>query len=170
MAGNGASKGNGVSREKRREVVTLWMKQLLNLHQRQGTAKPAAGGWIGAVYALRAASRLDANREWGKLGDEIISHLEQAYLSVLGPDAAKGVEVGRELLQTQHKPEAPGLHLPSDPTNHEEVVSNLRKASANLRRANAGLRKSVARSRARAGRSAAARRTGAGRSRAARAR
>ena len=137
MAGNGASKGNGVSKSKRREVVTLWMKQLLNLHQRQGTAKPAAGGWIGAVYALRAASRLDANREWGKLGDEIISHLEQAYLEVLGPDAAKGVEIGRELLQTQRKPEAPGLHV-GDTTNHEEVVSNLRRTSASVRKAGGG--------------------------------
>jgi hypothetical protein len=75
------------------------MRQLWNLHERQGTSKPAAGGWIGAVYALRAASRLDANREWSKLGDEIIGLLEQAYLSVVGPDAAKGIEVGRELLQ-----------------------------------------------------------------------
>jgi hypothetical protein len=137
MAGNGASKGDGVSKGKRREVVTLWMKQLLNLHQRQGTAKPAAGGWIGAVYALRAASRLDANREWGKLGDEIISHLEQAYLSVLGPDAAKGVEIGRELLQTQRKPEAPGLHV-ADPTDHAQVVANLRRASASVRKAGGG--------------------------------
>jgi hypothetical protein len=137
MAGNGASKGNGVSKEKRREVVTGWMKQLLNLHQRQGTAKPAAGGWIGAVYALRAASRLDANREWGKLGDEIISHLEQAYLAVLGPDAAKGVEIGRELLQTQRKPEAPSMHVPSA-DDHEEVVSNLQRAASSLRKSGGG--------------------------------
>ena len=164
MAANGASKGNGVSKDKRREVVTLWMKQLLNLHQRQGTAKPAAGGWIGAVYALRAASRLDANREWGKLGDEIISHLEQAYLSVLGPDAAKGVEIGRELLQTQHKPEAPGLHLPSDRTDHDAVVSNLRRASASMKKAAArGGRKAAGRSAGRSGASS-------GRARAARAR
>ena len=147
MAGNGALKGNGVSKGKRREVVTLWMRQLLNLHQRQGTAKPAAGGWIGAVYALRAASRLDANREWGKLGDEIISHLEQAYLEVLGPDAAKGVEIGRELLQTQRKPEAPGMHVPTDRTDHAEIVSNLRRTSASVR-------KSAARSGGKAGRGA----------------
>ena len=151
MAGNGASKGNGVSKNKRREVVTLWMKQLLNLHQRQGTAKPAAGGWIGAVYALRAASRLDANREWGKLGDEIISHLEQAYLAVLGPDAAKGVEIGRELLQTQRKPEAPDLHTTADPTDHAEVVSNLRRASASARKS----RGKAARASARGGRGGA---------------
>ncbi|HEY7509385.1 MAG TPA: hypothetical protein VIG50_03985 [Vicinamibacteria bacterium] len=110
------------------------MKQLMTLHQRQGTAKPAAGGWIGAVYALRAASRLDANREWGKLGDEIISHLEQAYIAVLGPDAAKGIDAGRELLQTQRKPEAT-LHVPSDTSSHEEVVSHMRRASASLRKA-----------------------------------
>ena len=145
---------NGVSKGKRREVVTLWMKQLLNLHQRQGTAKPAAGGWIGAVYALRAASRLDANREWGKLGDEIISHLEQAYLSVLGPDAAKGVEIGRELLQTQRKPDATGLHV-SDPTDHAEVVSNLRRASASMRKAGARGGRKGARVSGGAGRSAA---------------
>ena len=83
------------------------------------------------MYALRAASRLDANREWGKLGDEIISHLEQAYLAVLGPDAAKGVEVGRELLQTQHKPEA-SLHV-ADTTDHAQVISNLKRASAQAR-------------------------------------
>lgn len=126
---------NGISKGKRREVVTLWMKQLMNLHERQGTTKPAAGGWIGAVYALRAASRLDANREWGKLGDEIISHLEQAYISVLGPEAAKGVQVGRQLLQTQHKPEAPALEAPAGPVEHEEVVSRLRQAASRSRKA-----------------------------------
>jgi hypothetical protein len=89
------------------------MKQLVNLHERQGSSKPAAAGWIGAVYALRAASRLDANKEWGKLGDEIISHLEQAYLSVMGPEAAKPVEVGRKLLQTQRKPDLGPMNIPS---------------------------------------------------------
>ena len=134
---------NGISKGKRREVVTLWMRQLWNLHERQGTSKPAAGGWIGAVYALRAASRLDGNREWGKLGDEIISHLEQAYLSVLGPAAAKGVAVGRKLLQTQLKPESPQLDAPTGSVDHAEVVANLRRA------AGAGLsRKAAGRSRA----------------------
>ena len=133
---------NGVSKGKRREVVTLWMKQLMKLNERQGTTKPAAGGWIGAVYALRAASRLDANREWGKLGDEIISHLEQAYLAVLGPDAAKSVEVGRDLLQTQRKPEVPALELPTGPVEHAEVVANLRRAAGQARKAAGASRKS----------------------------
>lgn len=156
---------NGISKGKRREVVTLWMRQLWNLHERQGTSKPAAGGWIGAVYALRAASRLDANREWGKLGDEIISHLEKAYLSVVGPGAAKGVEVGRKLLQTQLKPEAPQLDAPTGSVDHAEVVANLRRA------AGAGLgRKAAGRSRAAATKSrraagAGARRAGASSSR-----
>ena len=121
---------NGISKGKRREVVTLWMKQLLSLHERQGTSKPASAGWIGAVYALRAASRLDANREWGKLGDEIISHLEQAYLAVMGPDAAKPVEVGRQLLQTQRQPDLQPLQVPSGPVEQAEVTSNLRRAAS----------------------------------------
>lgn len=121
---------NGISKGKRREVVTLWMKQLLNLHERQGTSKPASAGWIGAVYALRAASRLDANREWGKLGDEIISHLEQAYLAVMGPHAAKPVQVGRQLLQTQRQPERAPLDVPQGPLAHAELTSRLRRAAA----------------------------------------
>jgi hypothetical protein len=139
---------NGVSKGKRREVVTLWMKQLMKLNERQGTTKPAAGGWIGAVYALRAASRLDANREWGKLGDEIISHLEQAYLAVLGPDAAKSVAVGRDLLQTQRKPEVPALELPTGPVEHAEVVANLRRAAGQARKAAGAARKASGKSRA----------------------
>jgi hypothetical protein len=156
---------NGISKAKRREVVTLWMRQLWNLHERQGTSKPAAGGWIGAVYALRAASRLDANREWGKLGDEIISHLEQAYLSVLGPDAAKGVEVGRQLLQTQRKPEAPQLDAPTGSVDHEEVVANLRRA-AGAGRARKGGRSRAAATKSRRTARAAASRPGASSSRA----
>jgi hypothetical protein len=126
---------NGVSKGKRREVVTLWMKQLLNLHERQGTSKPASAGWIGAVYALRAASRLDANREWGKLGDEIISHLEQAYLAVMGSDAAKPVQVGRQLLQTQRQPERAPLDVPQGPVEHSEVAARLRRAAGRTGRA-----------------------------------
>ena len=126
---------NGVSKGKRREVVTLWMKQLLNLHERQGTSKPASAGWIGAVYALRAASRLDANREWGKLGDEIISHLEQAYLAVMGSDAAKPVQVGRRLLQTELQPERAPLDVPQGPLEHAEVTSRLRSAAGRTGRA-----------------------------------
>lgn len=137
---------NGVSKGKRREVVTLWMKQLMKLHERQGTTKPAAGGWIGAVYALRAASRLDANREWGKLGDEIISHLEQAYLAVLGRDAAKSVAVGRDLLQTQRQPDLPALDLPTGPVEHGEVVARLRRAASQVRKSK-GARKAAGKSR-----------------------
>jgi hypothetical protein len=141
---------NGVSKGKRREVVTLWMKQLMILNDRQGTTKPAAGGWIGAVYALRAASRLDANREWGKLGDEIISHLEQAYLAVLGPDAARSVAVGRDLLQTQRKPDLPALELPTGPVEHGVVVANLRRAAVQARQARkaAGASRKAGKSRA----------------------
>jgi hypothetical protein len=151
---------NGVSKGKRRDVVTLWMKQLMKLHERQGTTKPAAGGWIGAVYALRAASRLDANREWGRLGDEIISHLEQAYLSVLGPDAAKSVNVGRDLLQTQRKPDLPGLELPAGPVEHGEVVANLRRAAGQARKSAGKSRKAAGKSRKAAGQSRATARRG----------
>jgi hypothetical protein len=135
---------NGVSKGKRREVITLWMKQLLNLHERQGTSKPASAGWIGAVYALRAASRLDANREWGKLGDEIISHLEQAYLAVMGSDAAKPVQVGRKLLQTELQPERAPLDVPQGPLEHAELTSRLRRAAGRTGRATAATRRRAA--------------------------
>ena len=100
---------------KRRDVVTLWMKQLVNLHERQGNKGPAAAGWMGAIYALRAASRLDGNHEWGRLGDEIISNLENAYLDVMGADGQKQIEAGRKLLETHHKPTLPTLPLPKKP-------------------------------------------------------
>ena len=154
--------GNGMSRQKRREIVTLWMKQLFKLHERQGTSKPAAGGWIGAVYALRAASRLDGNREWGKLGDEIISHLEQAYLAVLGPDAAKPVEVGRDLLQTQRKPDLPldvasGLIDDDDVARLRQAAARAHKASGGARGAGKSARSATARGKGRTRRRRAAR-------------
>jgi hypothetical protein len=121
---------NGISKGKRREVVTLWMKQLMNLHERQGTAKPAAAGWIGAVYALRAASRLDANREWGKLGDEIISHLEQAFLSVMGPDSSTAVDVGRKLLQTERVPNLGPMTVAASPMTPASARAATRAATS----------------------------------------
>ncbi|HEY7412331.1 MAG TPA: hypothetical protein VII13_16405 [Vicinamibacteria bacterium] len=81
------------------------MKQLMTLHQKQGTHKHAAAGWLAAIYALRAADRLDAGAQWGRIGDEIIDDLEWGYRQALGNEAEKGIEVGHKLLETHHKPQ-----------------------------------------------------------------
>jgi hypothetical protein len=90
---------------KRREITMMWMKQLLEAQEKQGTAKAAAAAWIGAVYALRAASRLDGNADWGKVGDEIIGNLEAVYLELFGKEGEKAIDAGRRLLQTHEKPQ-----------------------------------------------------------------
>jgi len=90
---------------KRREITMMWMKQLLEAQEKQGTAKAAAAAWIGAVYALRAASRLDGNADWGKVGDEMIGNLESVYLDLFGKEGEKAIEAGRRLLQTHEKPQ-----------------------------------------------------------------
>jgi hypothetical protein len=90
---------------KRREITMMWMKQLLEAQEKQGTAKAAAAAWIGCVYALRAASRLDGNADWGRIGDEIIGNLEAVYLELFGKEGEKAIEAGRRLLQTHEKPQ-----------------------------------------------------------------
>jgi hypothetical protein len=90
---------------KRREITMMWMKQLLEAQEKQGTAKAAAAAWIGGVYALRAASRLDGNSDWGKIGDEIIGNLEAVYLELFGKEGEKAIDAGRRLLQTHEKPQ-----------------------------------------------------------------
>lgn len=90
---------------KRREITMMWMKQLLDAQEKQGTAKAAAAAWIGCVYALRAASRLDGNADWGRIGDEIIGNLEAVYLELFGKEGEKAIEAGRRLLQTHEKPQ-----------------------------------------------------------------
>jgi hypothetical protein len=90
---------------KRREITMMWMKQLLDAQEKQGTAKAAAAAWIGCVYALRAASRIDGNADWGRTGDEIIGNLEAVYLELFGKEGEKAIEAGRRLLQTHEKPQ-----------------------------------------------------------------
>lgn len=92
---------------KRREIVVAWMRQLLRGQEQMGTAKAAAAAWLGTVYALRAAARFDGNADWSKTGDEMIGHLEAAYLELMGKDGAKNIEAGRRLLQIDQKPEMP---------------------------------------------------------------
>ena len=90
---------------KRREITMMWMKQLLEAQEKQGTAKAAAAAWIGCVYALRASSRIDGNADWGRIGDEIIGNLEAVYLELFGKEGEKAIEAGRRLLQTHEKPQ-----------------------------------------------------------------
>lgn len=90
---------------KRREITMMWMKQLLEAQEKQGTAKAAAAAWIGGVYALRAASRLDGNADWGRIGDEIIGNLEAVYLELFGKEGEKAIDAGRRLLQTHERPQ-----------------------------------------------------------------
>ena len=90
---------------KRREITMMWMKQLLDAQEKQGTAKAAAAAWIGCVYALRASSRIDGNADWGRIGDEIIGNLEAVYLELFGKEGEKAIEAGRRLLQTHEKPQ-----------------------------------------------------------------
>ena len=97
---------------KRREITMMWMKQLLEAQEKQGTAKAAAAAWIGAVYALRAASRLDGNADWGKVGDEMIGNLESVYLDLFGKEGEKAIEAGRRLLQTHEKPQLTIAKIP----------------------------------------------------------
>jgi hypothetical protein len=90
----------------------MWMKQLLEAQEKQGTAKAAAAAWIGAVYALRAASRIDGNADWGKVGDEMIGNLESVYLELFGKEGEKAIEAGRRLLQTHEKPQLTIAKIP----------------------------------------------------------
>lgn len=92
---------------KRRESVSQWFKQLLIGQEQQGTTKAAAAAWLGTIYGLRAASRMDGNKDWGKVGDDMIGCLEQAYLDHMGKDGAQAVEMGRRLLRTDEKLEMP---------------------------------------------------------------
>jgi hypothetical protein len=109
MAGTGTMSARAT---KRREITMMWMKQLLEAQEKQGTAKAAAAAWIGAVYALRAASRLDGNADWGKVGDEMIGNLESVYLDLFGKEGEKAIEAGRRLLQTHEKPQLTIAKIP----------------------------------------------------------
>jgi hypothetical protein len=88
---------------KRRESASLWFRQLLAGQERHGTAKAAAAAWLGTIYALRASARLDANKEWGKVGDDMIGVLEHAYLENMGKEGQQQIEFGRRLLR-HHEP------------------------------------------------------------------
>jgi hypothetical protein len=109
MAGTGTMSARAA---KRREITMMWMKQLLEAQEKQGTAKAAAAAWIGAVYALRAASRLDGNADWGKVGDEMIGNLETVYLELFGKEGEKAIEAGRRLLQTHERPQLTIAKIP----------------------------------------------------------
>lgn len=95
------------SSSKRRESVSQWFKQLLIGQEQQGTVKAAAAAWLGTIYGLRAASRMDGNKDWGRVGDDMIGCLEQAYMDHMGKDGAQAIEMGRRLLRTDEKPEMP---------------------------------------------------------------
>jgi hypothetical protein len=88
---------------KRRESATMWFRQLLEGQQRHGTQKAAAAAWLGTIYALRASARLDGNKEWGKVGDDMIGILEHAYLENMGKEGEQQIEFGRRLLR-HHEP------------------------------------------------------------------
>lgn len=92
---------------KRRESVSQWFKQLLIGQEQQGTVKAAAAAWLGTIYGLRAASRMDGNKDWGKVGDDMIGCLEQAYMDHMGKDGAQAIEMGRRLLRTDEKIQMP---------------------------------------------------------------
>jgi hypothetical protein len=109
MAGTGTLSAR---QAKRREITMMWMKQLLEAQEKQGTAKAAAAAWIGAVYALRASSRIDGNADWGKVGDEIIGNLEAVYLELFGKEGEKAIEAGRRLLQTHERPQLTIAKIP----------------------------------------------------------
>jgi hypothetical protein len=92
---------------KRRESVSQWFKQLLIGQEQQGTVKAAAAAWLGTIYGLRAASRMDGNKDWGRVGDDMIGCLEQAYIDHMGKDGAQAIEMGRRLLRTDEKLQMP---------------------------------------------------------------
>jgi hypothetical protein len=50
---------------------------------------------------------MDGNKDWGRVGDDMIGCLEQAYLDHMGKDGATAVEMGRRLLRTDEKPQMP---------------------------------------------------------------
>lgn len=95
------------SSSKRRESVSQWFKQLLIGQEQQGTVKAAAAAWLGTIYGLRAASRMDGNKDWGRIGDDMIGCLEQAYIDHMGKDGSQAIEMGRRLLRTDEKLEMP---------------------------------------------------------------
>ena len=94
---------------KRRDSVSNWFKQLLIGQEQQGTVKAAAAAWLGTIYGLRAASRMDGNKDWGRVGDDMIGCLEQAYIDHMGKDGAQAIEMGRRLLRTDEKPQMPKM-------------------------------------------------------------
>ena len=100
---------------KRRESASMWFRQLLAGQERHGTAKAAAAAWLGTIYALRASARVDGNKEWGKVGDDMIGILEHAYLENMGKEGQQQIELGRQLLRhnqtIQVAPELPEVKI-----------------------------------------------------------
>jgi len=99
--------GVSATSSKRRDSVSQWFKQLLIGQEQQGTVKAAAAAWLGTIYGLRAASRMDGNKEWGRVGDDMITCLEMAYIDHMGKDGTQAIEMGRRLLRTDEKIEVP---------------------------------------------------------------
>lgn len=111
---------------KRRESVSQWFKQLLIGQEQQGTVKAAAAAWLGTIYGLRAASRMDGNKDWGKVGDDMIGCLEQAYIDHMGKDGAQAIEMGRRLLRTDEKIQVPKpVAVPKVPKMARPVMPKL---------------------------------------------
>ena len=102
------------------------LKQLLIGQEQQGTVKAAAAAWLGTIYGLRAASRMDANKDWGKVGDDMIGCLEQAYIDHMGKDAAQAIEMGRRLLRTDERIQVPKpVAVPKVPKMAKPVMPKL---------------------------------------------
>ena len=90
---------------KRREVASGWFKQMLDANAQKGMGDAAASAWLGTIFALRTAARLDGNKEWGRVGDDMITTLENAYLAHMGKEGERHIEVTRRQLQYDKVPD-----------------------------------------------------------------
>jgi len=90
---------------KRREVASGWFKQMLDANSQKGMGDAAASAWLGTIFALRTAARLDGNKEWGRIGEEMITTLETAYLAHMGKEGERHIEVTRRQLQYDKTPD-----------------------------------------------------------------
>jgi len=90
---------------KRREVASGWFKQMLDANAQKGMGDAAAAAWLGTIFALRTAARLDGNKEWGRVGDDMITTLENAYLAHMGKEGERHIEVTRRQLQYDKVPD-----------------------------------------------------------------
>jgi hypothetical protein len=50
---------------------------------------------------------VDGNKEWGKVGDDMIGILEHAYLENMGKEGQQQIELGRQLLRHNQQVQAP---------------------------------------------------------------